>query len=603
MSIDRSRLQWTRGVALLALTLTLGLSSAAAAPEGPVLLDQGPQWGSAARADYYSLDQGAQLIPLRWIAALDQPGGEPFMADSLSRYGYLANELGDIPGVPLGFSVASSDLGPMLGLTCAACHTRQIEVDGKAYRVDGGPALADFQRFLEDLDAAVGAVLKKEANFERFAARILGPGAAADVKAKLHGDLSYWYLRNHALFKRALPDPAWGPGRLDAVAMIYNRLAGLDIGPPPTYVIAENIQPADAPVRYPFLWNAARQDMTQWPGFAQNGNALLALARNLGEVYGVFATFHPRKNPARPLGVDYLTKNSANFDGLNALEDLIWKIDPPKWPWGVDETLADKGREIYYRDTDNGGCVECHGIREGAFRSFKHKTWATPVLDVGTDSREYAVMMRTVKTGSLEGASIIGMKEPLKAEDAAINVLGVAVLGSILQHYTPLLRFDGIAKDVPPEQLKEMALQKVESLQGPLREKVADLNGAFLQRHVPADQPQGEAAATPESGPYKYESRVLEGIWAAAPYLHNGSVPTLAELLKPAAERVESFKVGPAYDIEKLGLAVEQPGVEQTLVTTGCDQRDSGNSRCGHEFGTDLSEDEKKALLEYLKIL
>ncbi|MGB8900889.1 MAG: hypothetical protein WCC90_17330, partial [Methylocella sp.] len=40
--------------------------------------------------------------------------------------------------------------------------------------------------------------------------------------------------------------------------------------------------------RYPFLWNAARQDKTQWPGFAKNGIDLLGLARNLGEVYGVF---------------------------------------------------------------------------------------------------------------------------------------------------------------------------------------------------------------------------------------------------------------------------------------------------------------------------
>lgn len=46
-----------------------------------------------------------------------------------------------------------------------------------------------------------------------------------------------------------------------------------------------------------------------------------------------------------------------------------------------------------------------------------------------------------------------------------------------------------------------------------------------------------------QADPYPYESRVLQGIWAAAPYLHNGSVPTLEELLKPAAERVESFPV------------------------------------------------------------
>ena len=99
----------------------------------------------------------------------------------------------------------------------------------------------------------------------------------------------------------------------------------------------------------------------------------------------------------------------------------------------------------------------------------------------------------------------------------------------------------------------------------------------------------------------RYETRVLEGIWAAAPYLHNGSVPSLAELLKPANERVASFKVGPAYDKENVGLAVDQPKFDYTLQTTGCDAPNSGNSRCGHEYGTQLKPDEKKALLEYLK--
>ena len=95
----------------------------------------------------------------------------------------------------------------------------------------------------------------------------------------------------------------------------------------------------------------------------------------------------------------------------------------------------------------------------------------------------------------------------------------------------------------------------------------------------------------------------MQGIWAAAPYLHNGSVPTLAELLKPASERVKAFKVGPAYDTVNVGLAVEQTQFNYTLTTTDCSDRNSGNSRCGHEFGTQLSDQEKKALLEYLKTL
>ena len=101
-----------------------------------------------------------------------------------------------------------------------------------------------------------------------------------------------------------------------------------------------------------------------------------------------------------------------------------------------------------------------------------------------------------------------------------------------------------------------------------------------------------------------YESRVMQGIWAAAPYLHNGSVPTLWDLLQPAAQRPTSFKIGPNYDpTGKVGLAAEQTKFNYTLVTTGCANLNSGNSNCGHEFGTHLTDAQKKALLEYLKTL
>ena len=124
---------------------------------------------------------------------------------------------------------------------------------------------------------------------------------------------------------------------------------------------------------------------------------------------------------------------------------------------------------------------------------------------------------------------------------------------------------------------------------------LGSLKGAF---RLPAAALKPNTAAS-----FAYEARVLEGIWATAPYLHNGSVPTLAELLKPAAERVSSFKIGPAYDTTNLGLAVDQTKFDYTLKTTDCSERNSGNSRCGHEFGTTLSPGDKKALLEYLKIL
>src|SRR5262249_28130258 len=71
-----------------------------------VLLDQGANWTLNARRDFYSRDQGSRIMLLRWMLALKQPDGEPFMAESLGRYGYLPNS--DIPGMPIGFTLAGS---------------------------------------------------------------------------------------------------------------------------------------------------------------------------------------------------------------------------------------------------------------------------------------------------------------------------------------------------------------------------------------------------------------------------------------------------------------------------------------------------------------
>jgi len=558
-----------------AVTIQQGTAST---PSAPVIIDQGMNWTPPARNDFYSRDQGSRIIPLSWITALKQQNGEPFMAASLTRYGYLPNEESDPPGLPVGFTVASGSSGETIGMTCAACHTRQIEVAGTFYRIDGGPAIVDFQSFLTDLDTAVNTVLTDPKAFSDFAQAVLGPSPSPSKQATLRNEVNAWHLPYHTLMDRALPEKPWGPARLDAVSMIFNRLTGLDIGPPPTYMIPDNIKRADAPARYPFLWNAAIQDYTQWPGFAKNGDDTLGLARNLGEVYGVFGIFHPKKGL---LGIDYLANNSANFQGLNALEDLIRKLGPPKWPWAVDQALASEGKTIFDRKTDQDGCVDCHGIKPGEPRSGQ-QTWATPIQDVGTDSREYNLLAGTVQTGVLNGA-IIPLTFPVKRiqpTDTAFSVLAVSVLGAIIQHSVPI-------------GLQAKSLDDAERARSMSRPETEDLKGAFRA-------PRAAAAPPP---PFAYESRVLEGIWAAAPYLHNGSVPTLAELLKPVAERVTAFKIGPAYDPVNIGLAIDQTKFNYTLETTDCSDRNSGDSRCGHEFGTELSPDEKKATLEYLKTL
>jgi hypothetical protein len=139
--------------------------------------------------------------------------------------------------------------------------------EGKIYRIDGGPAIIDFQSLLTDLDTAVGQVLTSDATFAPFASSVLLTASPdPDDVAALRPDVDAWYLRYHTIMTHALPSPPWGPARLDAVSMIFKRVTGFDLGPPaPSFLLPDNIKRADAPVRYPFIWNAPVQDKTQWP--------------------------------------------------------------------------------------------------------------------------------------------------------------------------------------------------------------------------------------------------------------------------------------------------------------------------------------------------
>lgn len=94
----------------------------------------------------------------------------------------------------------------------------------------------------------------------------------------------------------------------------------------------------------------------------------------------------------------------------------------------------------------------------------------------------------------------------------------------------------------------------------------------------------------------------LDGIWLRAPYLHNGSVPTLADLLTPALKRPTKFYRGyDLYDAQSVGFI--SSGVEAERKGTLFDVSLRSNGNRGHEYGTVLSADKKEALLEYLKTL
>ena len=102
-----------------------------------------------------------------------------------------------------------------------------------------------------------------------------------------------------------------------------------------------------------------------------------------------------------------------------------------------------------------------------------------------------------------------------------------------------------------------------------------------------------------------YKARTLNGIWAAAPHLHNGSVPNLYQLLLPAEKRNKIFYIGTwEFDPVNVGyVSTKTPGAFLFDTTL------EGNSNAGHEYGTGdygkdpFTEGEIWALIEYMKTL
>ncbi len=99
-----------------------------------------------------------------------------------------------------------------------------------------------------------------------------------------------------------------------------------------------------------------------------------------------------------------------------------------------------------------------------------------------------------------------------------------------------------------------------------------------------------------------YNPPFLDGIWVRGPYLHNGSVPTLRDLLQAPGDRPKVFWSGyDLFDQANVGFVARGPEAER--VGTRYDTSSRGNGNGGHAFGVELPPPDKEALLEYMKTL
>jgi hypothetical protein len=621
-----------RSIRANACALAFALGIACAHAQDIVALDQG--WSNQDKRTWYTLTQGSRLVPQAWLQALEQPGpaGTPpqFFLDRahIEKFRYLP---ADTDGqLPIGFAVdiqndenltktklrwksGQSKNEPWVGFTCSACHTTELTFQGKRIRIDGAPTLADFQNFMVALNVALAETRDDvPGKFKRFAERVLKGGNTPDNRASLMGTLNTlldWQLQVEAANKTPLQ---YGFARLDAFGHIFNKVL--------LRVEGDNQRrnPSDAPVSYPFLWNIHQHDKVQWNGIAPNGPRIGnldigALGRNVGEVLGVFADL--RILPVGPAIIGY--PSSANVTNLNRLEQQLTRLKPPAWPDAlppIDPAKWEAGKALFEKKPD--GCASCHKVLARSDVETPFEVSMEPLIGerpIGTDpwmacnAYTYQAQLELMKFTPKKFFAF--SSPPMSDPESVATMLGATVIGVMWNKKDEVLKsvkskdMQQILKNAKPFELKKGA-------------KVFD-SDEFIAQFFPT-VPSGDKAARLKrcfeeaSATLAYKGRPLNGVWATAPFLHNGSVPTLYDLLLPPKDRAPSFALGTRdFDPEKVGYVTtgskfetDQSKAQNSFVFNTRDGAGviPGNSNSGHDYNNAaLAETDRLALVEYMK--
>src|SRR5208282_2482141 len=230
--------------------------------------------------------------------------------------------------------------------------------NGKRYglRVDGAGAMHAFTAmhngdFAPELMASLTATYFNPFKFLRFARAVLGP-AYPHGKWKLHHDLGTvigellrqaWNDKSRHLYPTEE-----GPGRVDALGRIGNTVFGDELSP-------VNYKVANAPVRYPPLWDIWKFDYVQY-----NASVRQPMTRNVSESLGTGAVATLLNRYGAPIPAKEQFDSSVTINNLDHLEMALWSLEPPKWSEDclgkIDWDRAKRGR-VLFQET----CQHCHG--------------------------------------------------------------------------------------------------------------------------------------------------------------------------------------------------------------------------------------------------
>lgn len=611
-------------------------------PNRTLTVDQG--WTGDVRHKFHHISQGTSTfpVPLSWLLALEQPETSPagllwpseenrfFDQTYLSRFGFIGSPKSpqNPHDLPVGFAVTPYQTPPhvsfsteTLGLTCAACHTGHFTYEGTEYVIEGGPSTVDLDALTNALDAALGQTMITAAlplpnrRFTRFARAVLGDKDNAASRDRLRSDLQT-VLENAQTDRFRVLE---GHGRLDALNRIGNQVFALNLDRPRNYA------PISAPVNFPHIWTSMWFDWVQY-----DGSIMQPLVRNAGEALGV----HAMVNTTAPVG-DGRFASAVPVENLNWIEDtLAGPTDPrsakafggltsPKWPEAlppIDPALRKTGAALYDQH-----CAGCHlpPLTSEAFWSGGHfepvtyksggierqtqrpylKLNIIPSAHVGTDPGQSRILMeRTVDTAGHAGTEEpgLGLNALLCVRAAPGTAPDSGDLVEIRVTDNPMQNF-GLA----------------------LAALVQSVNDAwFEQARIPkGDRPdyQGNRPNCIQT-PAGYKARPLNGVWATAPFLHNGSVPTLDDLLRPQDQRPRFVQLG-SLDFDPVKVGVKQPRLSEESYPPYrngyfiLDTRLPGNRNTGHAFGPSadgttegmigpaLSDEDRAALIAFLKSL